>query len=135
MTDQEASNRACIARLYKFTGSYGTTEPSAAIDVEEATPDTSEPVETTEEEETAMIFNRFRPDSVAGRMLKALAAGPKTPAQLAAQAKAKSADNILAPGGWFYQLRKFGKATGKFRLEKDGNKLVLTVNKRYASQV
>jgi hypothetical protein len=142
MTDQETANRSRIARIYRYTGGYGTTEPSTAIDVEEATPVASESEPKTETEpaiepegEETMVFNRFKADSVAGRMLKALARGPKTAEQLAMQAKAKSAENVLAPGGWFYQLRKFGKTTGKFRLEKDGNKLVLTVNKRYVSQV
>lgn len=82
-----------------------------------------------------LVFNRFQSKSVAGRMLSALAGGPKTPAQIANVAKVKSADNILAPGGWYFQLRRFGKTSGKFKLAKDGNKLVLTVNKRYASQV
>lgn len=129
------ATRNRIGRLYGFTGSYKTPEPSAAIDVEEVTPAIEPEPETEIEKETVMIFNRFKADSVAGRMLKALARGPKTAEQLASVAKAKSAENVLAPGGWFYLLRKFGKTSGKFRLEKDGNKLVLTVNKRYVSQV
>jgi hypothetical protein len=144
--EQAIAVRDRIGRLYGFTGSYGTAnpepdvadnsesdltsgEPSATISVEEVG------TETELEEENAMIFNRFKVDSVAGRMLKALAAGPKTAAQLAHIAGSKSADNILAPGGWFYQLRKFGKTSGKFKLEKSENRLVLTISKRYASQV
>ena len=82
-----------------------------------------------------LVFNRYRADSIGGRILTSLAGGPKTPSELARIAGSRSADNITAPGGWYSQLRKFGKTTGKFKLEKDGNRLVLTVNKRYASQV
>ena len=76
-----------------------------------------------------LVFNRYRADSVGGRILTALTAGPKTAAQLAHVAKSKSADNILAPGGWYSQLRRFGKESGKFTLEKKDNRLVLTVHR------
>ena len=85
---------------------------------------------------TDLIFNRYRPDSIAGRILAALAKRPHTPAELARIAQSRSADNILAAGGWYSQLRRFGKTTRKFSLElADDGRLVLTVNKRYASQV
>lgn len=84
---------------------------------------------------TNLIFNRFRSNSVAGRILKSLATGPKTPAQLAHVAKA-SADNILAGGGWYFQLRRFGKASKKFTLGmNEQGRLVLTVNRRYRGQI
>jgi hypothetical protein len=135
MSDRETAIavRDRIGRLYGYSGPYGTTNPTPEI----TEPFVEETVEVTQTaaEEIDMVFNRFKPDSVAGRILKALASGPKTPAQLAHLAGSKSADNIIAPGGWFYQLRKFGKTTGKFKLEKEDNRLVLTVGKRYASQV
>jgi hypothetical protein len=79
-----------------------------------------------------LVFNRFRPNSVAGRMLSALAKGqPMSVAQIARVAKPKSKDNILAPGGWYVQLRAFGKASRKFRLSKtEDGKLQLTVLRR-----
>ena len=139
MNDLAIANRNRIGRLYGYTGLYGTTnavtepeEPEIVLDTAQAESKNSE---SDLELEDNMIFNRFKQDSIAGRILKALAGGPKTAAQLAYVAGSKSADNILAPGGWFYQLRKFGKTSGKFRLEKDGNRLVLTISKRYASQV
>lgn len=86
--------------------------------------------------ENTLIFNRFRTNSVAGRMLKALANGePKSVAQIARIAKPKSVDNILAPGGWYAQLRRFGKATRKFNLSKIDGKIVLKVSARYAAQL
>lgn len=81
------------------------------------------------------VFNRFRVNSVAGRMLTTLAKGPKTPLQVAKIAKVRSADNIMAGGGWYFQLRRFGKASRKFDLSAVDGKLVLTVNKRFRSQV
>lgn len=83
-----------------------------------------------------LVFNRFRSNSIAGRILRSLASGPKTPAQLAHLAKSKSADNVMAPGGWYFQLRRFGKASKKFTLAvTDNGRLVLTVNRRYRDQV
>lgn len=81
-----------------------------------------------------LIFNRFKADSVAGRMLKALAKGkPMSEAQVVRIAKPKSADNILAPGGWYAKLRAYGKATRKFNLSKtEDGKLVLVARKRAA---
>jgi hypothetical protein len=137
MSDHLAT-RDRIGRLYGYTGPYGTTNPEKELDIPEQSVkiDVKEqqPIVVVEGEET-MVFNRFKPGSVGARILSALANGPKTAAQLAHVAGSKTADNILAPGGWFYQLRKFGKTSGKFKLEKDGNKLVLTVSKRYAAQV
>lgn len=82
-------------------------------------------------EQNALVFNRFRVNSVAGRMLVALAKGqPMSVAQVARVAQPKSADNILAPGGWYAQLRRFGKESRKFKLGKtDDGKLVMTVRK------
>lgn len=86
--------------------------------------------------ESNMVFNRFRVNSIAGRMLTALAKRPMTPAQIAHVVKAKSADNIMAPGGWYFQLRRFGKTTKKFTLATaDNGRLVLTVNRRYRGQI
>lgn len=86
--------------------------------------------------ESTLVFNRFRSNSVAGRMLTALAKGPKTPAQVARIAKSKSADNIMAGGGWYFQLRRFGKISRKFTLSvEDNGRLVLAVNRRYRGQV
>lgn len=83
-----------------------------------------------------LVFNRFRSNSVAGRMLTALAKRPLTPAQVAHIARVKSADNIMAGGGWYFQLRRFGKASKKFTLAvADNGRLVLTVNRRYRGQV
>jgi hypothetical protein len=81
---------------------------------------------------TALVFDRFRPDSVAGRILIALTPGkPLSVAQLARVARPKSVDNILAPGGWYTQLRRFGKTTRKFTLAKtDDGKIVLTLARR-----
>ena len=86
--------------------------------------------------ESNMVFNRFRTNSIAGRMLTALAKRPMTPAQIAHVAKAKSADNIMAGGGWYFQLRRFGKASKKFTLSvADNGRLVLQVNRRYRDQI
>jgi hypothetical protein len=81
-----------------------------------------------------LVFNRFRVNSVAGRMLTALAKGkPLTAAQVARVAKPRSADNILAPGGWYAQLRAYGKKTRKFNLSKDeSGKLVLVARRKAA---
>lgn len=79
-----------------------------------------------------LIFNRFRANSVAGRMLVALADGqPRTAAQIARIAKPRSADNILQPGGWYALLRAYGKKSRKFLLEKtDDGKIVMKVSSR-----
>lgn len=79
-----------------------------------------------------LLFNRFRANSVAGRMLSALSAGkPLSVAQVARAAKPRSVDNIVAPGGWYTQLRAFGKKSRKFTLAKtDDGKLVMKVNAR-----
>ena len=76
-----------------------------------------------------LVFNRYRADSIGGRILTALTTAPRTPAELARIAKSRSADNILAPGGWYSQLRRFGKESGKFTLEVKDNRLVLTVTR------
>ena len=78
-----------------------------------------------------LVFNRFRENSVAGRMLAALAAGkPLSVAQVVRVAKPKSAENIMAPGGWYAKLRAYGKATRKFNLSKtEDGKLVLKARK------
>jgi hypothetical protein len=78
-----------------------------------------------------LVFNRFRANSVAGRMLALLADGrPRTDKQIARSAKPRSVDNILAPGGWYVQLRAFGKKTRKFVLAKtDDGKIVMTVRR------
>jgi len=78
-----------------------------------------------------LVFNRFRTDSVGGRMLIALANGkPHTVAQLARVAKPRSVENILAPGGWYAKLRAYGKASRQFTLRKtEGGKLVMTVTR------
>ena len=78
-----------------------------------------------------LVFNRFRSNSVAGRMLIALAKGtPMTPAAVARAAKAKSPKNITAPGGWYALLRAFGRKSRKFNLSKtEDGKLVLVVRK------
>jgi hypothetical protein len=83
-----------------------------------------------------LVFNRFQPNSVAGRMLSALAKRPMTVAELARVAKPKSTDNIMAPGGWYFQLRRFGKASRKFTLSvADNGRLVLKVHDRYRGQI
>lgn len=81
-----------------------------------------------------LIFNRFRSNSVAGRMLSLLADGtPRTAKQIARSAKPKSVDNILQPGGWYVLLRRYGKATRKFNLSKtEDGKIVLKVRKGVA---
>ena len=134
MTDRDTAIavRDRIGRLYGYTGPYGTTEPSTVETVEEIQ---QVEIQINEEERTEMIFNRFKKDSVAGRILAALAGGPKTPAQLAHLAKVRSESNLMGAGGWYYQLRKFGKTSGKFKLVKEENRLVLTINKRYVGQV
>ena len=78
-----------------------------------------------------VIFNRFRANSVAGRILTVLAAGkPLTVAQVARAAKPRSTDNLMAPGGWYALLRAYGKTTRKFNLSKtDDGKLVMIVRK------
>lgn len=78
-----------------------------------------------------LIFNRFRSNTVAGRMLKALSSGkPLSVAQVARVARPKSVDNITAPGGWYTQLRAYGKKTRKFLLSKtDDGKLVMRVRR------
>ena len=81
------------------------------------------------------LFGRYRRDSVAGRILTALVEKPLTPSELAKVAKPKSAANIMNPGGWYFQLRRFGKTTKKFDLSLVDGKLVLTVSKRYLKQV
>jgi hypothetical protein len=82
-----------------------------------------------------LVFNRFRSNTVAGRMLTALAKRPLTPAQVAHLAKAKSAGNIMAGGGWYFQLRRFGKASKKFTLAMVDGRLTMVVNRRYRGQV
>lgn len=79
-----------------------------------------------------LVFNRFRSNSVAGRLLTSLSGGqPRSVAQLVRVAKPRSADNILAPGGWYAKLRAYGKTTRKFKLSKtDDGKLVLVARKR-----
>jgi len=81
--------------------------------------------------DNTVLFGQYKADSVAGRMLKALAAGkPLTVAQIARVAQPKSIDNILAPGGWYAQLRRFGKTTRRFNLSKtEDGKLVMTVRR------
>lgn len=143
MSEQElaVATRDRIGRIYKFHGTYGTTtktaELSGEVNVEETnTPTTTVSEQTEDEMDATLVFNRFKPASVAGKILRALVAGPKTPAQVAHLAGSRSVDNIMAPGGWFYQLRKFGKTSGKFALSlNDNGRLVLAVNKRYAKQV
>ena len=78
-----------------------------------------------------LVLNRFRSNSVAGRMVLALANGkPMTPAAVARAAKAKSVKNVTAPGGWFTLLRAFGRKSRKFNLTKtDDGKLVMAVRK------
>lgn len=82
-----------------------------------------------------LVFNRYRPDSIGGKILTALAAGPRTPSELARIAKPRSAANIMAPGGWFSQLRRFGKTSRKFDLRVVDGRLVMTISRRYAPQV
>lgn len=74
-----------------------------------------------------LVFDRFRPDSIGGRILTTLSDGqPKSIAQIARVAKPRSVRNITAPGGWYTQLRAYGKASRKFTLSKtDDGKLVL----------
>lgn len=81
-----------------------------------------------------LILNRFRQNSVAGRIIKALSNGrPLTVKQVARIAKPRSVDNILAPGGWYAQLRKYGKTSRKFNLSKtEDGKLVMKINARFA---
>lgn len=78
-----------------------------------------------------LVFNRFRATSIAGRILTTLSDGkPKSAAQVARIAKSRSADNILAPGGWYAKLRNYGKRTRKFLLSKtEDGKLVLKARK------
>lgn len=86
--------------------------------------------------DSTLVFNRFRSNTVAGRMLSALAKRPMTVAEVARIAKPRSTDNILAPGGWYFQLRRFGKTSKKFSLSMAENgRLVLKVNARYRGQV
>lgn len=136
------ANRNRIGRLYGFTGHYGTTHSAPLSEAPEQIeePNVKQQQTVTEAEEiimaTDLVFNRFKPSSVAGRILATLAKGPKTPAQVAHIAGSRSADNIMAPGGWFYLLRKFGKTSKKFTLSlNDDGRLVLVVNQRYAKQV
>jgi hypothetical protein len=77
-----------------------------------------------------LVFNRFRVNSVAGRMLSLLSDGkPRTAAQIARSAKPRSVDNILAPGGWYALLRAYGRKSRKFNLSKVDGKLVLKARK------
>jgi hypothetical protein len=78
-----------------------------------------------------LVLNRFRPNSVGGRLVSALAAGkPRTVAELARAAKPRSKDNLLAPGGWFDLLRAYGKSSRKFKLEKlEDGKIQMIVRK------
>lgn len=78
-----------------------------------------------------LLFNRFRPNTVAGRILSTLANGePKTVAQIVRVAKPKSADNLLGPGGWYAKLRHYGKTSRKFTLAKtEDGKIVLRARK------
>jgi hypothetical protein len=80
-----------------------------------------------------LILNRFRTNSVAGRMLVLLADGkPRSAAQIARSAKPRSVENITQPGGWYTLLRAYGKKSRKFNLAKtEDGKIVLKVNARY----
>lgn len=76
------------------------------------------------------ILSYFRANTVSGRMINLLLDGKAhTVAEIAKVAKPRSADNILQPGGWYAQLRRFGRDTGLFLLEKDGDKLRLKVQR------
>jgi hypothetical protein len=81
------------------------------------------------EQTTDRVFGRFRPNSVAGKMLTLLADGkPRTVKEIARVAKPRSVDNIDAAGGWYQLLRRFGKRSRQFELSKtDDGKLQLTV--------
>lgn len=80
---------------------------------------------------TNLILNRFRVNSVAGRMLKFLSNGePQTPAAVARVAKPRSVENIMQPGGWFTLLRAYGKTSRKFTMEKtEEGKIVMRLRK------
>src|SRR4051812_35481766 len=111
------------------------TEPTTnVLDSTETIDDNSFQKEITMTMTNDLVFNRFKSDSVAGRMLRALMAGkPLSVAQVARVARPKSVDNILAPGGWYALLRRYGKTSRKFNLAKtEDGKLVMKVNARYA---
>jgi hypothetical protein len=82
-----------------------------------------------------LILNRFRPNSVSGRIIRFLSSGkPRTVKEVARVAKPKSVENILGPGGWYAKLRAEGKRSKRFDLSKtDDGKLVLKVGRRYAA--
>lgn len=81
-----------------------------------------------------LVFNRFRANSVGGRMAALLADGkPRTDAQVAHSAKPRSVANIAQPGGWFALLRAYGKASRKFNLSRtEDGKMVMKVRKGVA---
>lgn len=80
---------------------------------------------------STLVFNRFRANSVGGRMAKLLSDGKvHSLAQVVRAAKPRSESNILQPGGWFALLRAYGRKSRKFNLSmtEDG-KMVMAVRK------
>jgi hypothetical protein len=118
-------------RTGKKVAAKGKKVLDTVANIQDNTSSAIEPTDSGDETMKNTILSYFRENTVSGRMIALLVDGkPRTVKQIAAVAKPKSEANILAPGGWYSQLRRLGRETGLFLLEKTADgKIVMRTGK------
>ena len=87
----------------------------------------------TETKTVKLVADRFKPESVGGRMCALLLDGKaRTVAEIAKASKVASRKNILGGGGWFFVLKRHGQRSGLYDLIKTDDDKIQLVKKAKA---
>jgi hypothetical protein len=108
-----------------------TAKPTETKPTATTKPATVKPTVTAKPivETGGLVFGRFKPDSIGGKIAALLSDGlPHTAEDIAAAVSVKSVKNITASGGWYSVLKIHGEKTKLYTLVKtDDDKLILTM--------